>query len=79
MKWILLKDSKPSHGDNVLIAVEPTVANPKVYYEIFFAVVEAFDEEIIFRDKWGFCETFKMTVHSWMLVPKPPENPIDKK
>ncbi len=72
MNWILLEESKPAIGDHVLISVEPSRPLSPLPYEIFAALVVEKDGDIAFKDKWGFCELFKMKVHFWMPIPKPP-------
>lgn len=71
MKWKHVLDELPRDGQTVLIAVRPT--NKEGDYTILMAKASMIDREIIFKDKWGFCQAFKSKTDYWMSLPEKPE------
>ncbi len=69
MNWISIKDQQPTPDTYILIAVRAT--NRNLPYEPFLVLAQP---DGTFKDKWGFCETFKMAVDYWMPLPELPHD-----
>jgi len=69
MSWISILHQRPYAGEYVLVAIRPTKHG--IPWEPFLVQVQS---DGTFKDKWGFCDTFKMTVDYWMPLPELPHD-----